>query len=54
MGGLAAEKHIQYILTVEKVCFIHILFYSHDIPVSWVAEMILLSFMSKFNNSEEG
>ena len=54
MGGLAAEKHIQYILTVEKVCFIHILFYSYDLPVSWVAEMILLSFMSKFNNSEEG
>jgi hypothetical protein len=25
MGELAAEKHVQYILSVEKVCFIYIL-----------------------------
>ena len=47
MGELAAEKHIQHILTVEKVCFINILFFPHDLSVSWVVEMILLSFMSK-------
>jgi hypothetical protein len=27
MGELAAEKHVQYILSVEKVCFMYILFF---------------------------
>jgi hypothetical protein len=27
MGELAAEKHVQYILSVEKVCFVYTFFF---------------------------
>lgn len=46
MGELAAEKHVQYILSVEKVAsYIHsFLLLSYSNP-SWAANMTLLSFL---------
>ena len=44
MGELAAEKHVQYILSAERVFLICVCIY---IYIYWVSGINLLSFITK-------